>query len=397
MNGWLGLVRPAYSLRAHVPARAARTLMRAMSKAHGRIWITPHPVDPDTGLQPVTIDTDGPLTHHQVRSLLQDRLGADLVHLTDPALATAATGKTTQRLCVPTDHDRDLALLDRDADHRVTAHLMLNPHAVDDLSGRRRRIALVSNATAVLTLGAMPAPLVLPALESAAVHLRRATGLDIHPMPLDADTPEALATAAKALAPGFAALCIAHTRPEHTAAVRDALADGPTAVVDTVLAHAVATIAAALNALRHRGTAPADATVVLSGAHRGWDLVGLLHALGVGELVLHDPATSHPCLSGAADLVVDLTGRIETPPDGTTLLHADPRDLPLLHATNLRPHPLHTLPALLTAAARGDRPGAGALLAAARTLADLADDGLLLPPVDLPGLPQTLITALTED
>ncbi|MFE3113882.1 malic enzyme-like protein [Kitasatospora indigofera] len=395
MSDWFGLLRPAYSLRVHVPARAARVLLKAMLTAPGRVAITPHEVDPGTGLQSVTIDTDGPLTHHQVRALLQDRLGEDLVHLSDPALITAATGKVTQRLCVPTGDARDLALLDSDADHRVITHLMANPDDIDDCSGRRRRVALLSNATAVLDMGPLPAALVLPALESTAVHLRRATGLDIHPMPIDAATPEEFAATARALAPGFAAICLAHTHPVHTAAVRTALRDSHTPVVDAAGAHTIATLAASVNALRRRGLAVAEATVVLAGAHLAGDLVGLLQAVGLGELILYDQATADADgLAGAADLIIDLTGHLPAPPDGTPVLRACPQEPPPLYSTPRRPHPLHVLPSLLTAAARGASPSTDTLVAAARTLAALAGDDQLLPPIDGPGLAQALTASL---
>ncbi|WP_157531686.1 hypothetical protein [Kitasatospora sp. Root107] len=174
-SGWFERLRPAYSLRAHVHPSTARTLIGAMLTAPGRLVVTSHAIDPDTGLQSITIDTDGPLTHHQVKALLRDRFGPDLIHLADPALTTAATGKITQRLCVPTTEARDLALLDHDADHRVITHLLLDPDGIDTYTGRRRRVALLSNATAVHDFGSLPAPMVLPALESTAVHLR-ATG-----------------------------------------------------------------------------------------------------------------------------------------------------------------------------------------------------------------------------
>ncbi|MCX5604823.1 hypothetical protein OOK29_42530 [Streptomyces phaeochromogenes] len=171
--------------------------------------------DPDTSLCRVSADSDGLPALLRLRTLLRERLGAELIHLGDPALDAAATGKTTQRLCVPAGTARERALLDTDADHRVIQHLILNPDSVDSCTGRRRRIALISNASAVADLGPLPAATVLPALESAAAHLHRATGLDIHPLPITAHMPQDLAATAAALAPGFAALCLSHTHPAY--------------------------------------------------------------------------------------------------------------------------------------------------------------------------------------
>ena len=56
---------------------------------------------------------------------------ADVIHLADPALDTAATGKVTQRVAVPTGSARDLDLLDTEADRRVIQHLVLSPGSID--------------------------------------------------------------------------------------------------------------------------------------------------------------------------------------------------------------------------------------------------------------------------
>lgn len=391
------MTSPAYSVRVHILPGAADAPACVLDGFPGMAVLVGEDTDPATGVRRVTIDTDGPVTLYRLRALLCDRLGGHLIHLADPVLDAAATGKTTQRLCVPTTTERDLALLDTAADRRVVEHLILNPGDLDACTARGRRIALVSNASAVHDLGPLPAGCVLPALESAAVHLRRATGLDIHPLPLAADTPQALAAACTALAPGFAALCLAHLHPSYTAAVRAALDRTSTPVVDTTgHAHAVATAAAVLNALRHKEVPAARARVILTGAHRGGDLSGLLTAAGIGSLTLYEPgALRLKDLAGPADLVVDLLG-LPAPEDGTPVLRACPQDLPPLHATTHRPHPLHALPALLTAAVRTGHLDGRRMLAAVRALAGLAAPGGLLPPVDQPGLSQALTVALAS-
>ncbi|WP_406391173.1 malic enzyme-like protein [Streptomyces sp. NBC_00882] len=352
---------------------------------------------PDGSLRRLTIDTDGPQTQRQLRTLLQARLGADLMHLGEPALDVAATGKVTQRLCVPAGTDRERALLDTEADHLVIERLLLEPDSIDAYTGRHRRIALISNASDVARHGRVPAPAVLPALESAAVHLRRATGLDIHPLPIAADTPKELAAAAAALAPGFAAVCLSQTHPAHAAAVRAALKPAGTPVVDTNgHAHAVATAAATVNALRYKGIPPHSACVVLAGGNRGGDLSGLLLAAGIHSLTLLDSGAGLDSLAGPADLIVDLIGLPE-PSDGTLVLRADPRDVPPLHATTQRPHALHALPALLTAATRTRELTGHDLRAAVWALAQCARPGTLLPAVDDPGLVQSLTSALFAD
>lgn len=386
----------AFSLTAHVQPAAAAAVAALIASVAGAV-MTESDHDPGVGLDRIGAETDGPVTLLRLRSLLRDRLGTALVHLGDPVLDTAATGKITQRLCVPAGTPRERALLDTEADHRVIQHLLLNPGSVDSATGRRHRIALLSNASAVADLGPLPAAVVLPALESAAAHLRRATGLDVYPLPVTADTPEDFAATAAALAPGFAALCLSHTHPAYVGAVRAALEHSGTPVVDTTgHAHAVAVTAAALNALHHKAIPAGDARVILTGAHRGGDLSGLLLAAGIRTLTLHQSGEPLVDPAGPADLLIDLAG-VPAPQDGTPVLRACPQDLPPLHATTYRAHPLHVLPALLSAAARTRRFTPHSLLTAACVLAELARPGQLLPAVDEPGLTQALASALTRD
>ncbi|WP_235949464.1 hypothetical protein [Candidatus Frankia alpina] len=76
--------------------------------------------------------------------------------------------------------------LDADADRRVIRHLATHPTHTDLFTGRPRRVALLSDASAVLDFEPLAAEAALPAVESQAVHLHRATGLDVIPMPIAA-------------------------------------------------------------------------------------------------------------------------------------------------------------------------------------------------------------------
>ena len=183
----------------------------------------------------------------------------------------------------------------------------------------------------------------------------RTTGLHIYPLLVAADTPQALAATASAVSPGFAAVCLSHTHPAYAAAVRSALADTRTPVVDTTShAHAVAIAAATLNALRHKGVRLPEARVVLAGASRCADLAGVLLTLGIRSLTFDETGTPGEHHGQDADVIVDLIGQPATK-DGPPVLRACPQDLPPLQTTNRHPHPLHALPALLITAARARR------------------------------------------
>ncbi|WSY18832.1 malic enzyme-like protein (plasmid) [Embleya sp. NBC_00896] len=390
---------PAFSVRIHVPPNAADIVESVLADAPGAVSrrIDEHP--DAMGAFRITLDADGPRTLAWLTDALTHRLGADLLHTQDPVFTTASTGKLTLRVCAPTTTGLDVALMDADADRRVVSHLAQHPEHTDRYTGRGHRVALVSDASAVLGFEALPPDAVLPALESQAVHLRRATGLDVFPLPLAAPRVEDIAQAVRLLAPGFSAVVLMHTRFDRVTTTRSVL--GPTppvllldAVNDGL---AVAIAAATVNALVNRGVNPLSARVVVVDPAAGGDLAGLLIASGIGDLTLFDPfahrADALRDVAEDTDLIVDLTA-FATPPPGVPVLRTRPDTPPAFPATTTGPRPLHALPGLLTAATTTRRPVTmHARVAAAHALIENTPRNALLPPTDQPGLTAAVAAA----
>ncbi|WP_406278264.1 malic enzyme-like protein [Embleya sp. NBC_00896] len=393
---------PAFSVRIHVPPHAAGIVEGVLADAPGTVaWRAD---EPDAmGTRRITLDADGPRTLSWLTQALTHRLGADLLHSQDPVFATASTGKLTLRVCAATTTGHDVALLDADADRRVVSHLAAHPEHTDRYTGRGHRVALISDASAVLGFDALPPDAVLPALESQAVHLRRATGLDVFPLPVAAPHVDDLAHAVRLLAPGFAAAVLVHTRLDHITTTRANLGPTPPVLlldaVNDGLAIAIA--AATVNALVNRGVHPSRARVVLVDPARGGELTGLLIASGIADLTLFDPfgrggAGALRDIAGEADLIVDLTA-FATPPPGVPVLRARPDAPPAFAATTTGPRPLHALPGLLTAATTTRLPiTAYARIAAVRALVEHTPDGALLPPTNHPGLTAAIAAAASR-
>jgi malic enzyme len=382
---------PAFSVRIHVPPNAADIVESVLADAPGAV--SRRIDEPDaTGAFRITLDADGPRTLAWLTDTLTHRLGADLLHSQDPVFSTAATGKLTLRVCAATTTGHDVALLDADADRRVVSHLAAHPEHTDRYTGRGHRVALISDASAVLGFEALPADAVLPALESQAVHLRRATGLDVFPLPVAASRVEDVAQAVRLLAPGFTAAVLVHTRLDRVTTTRSILGPTPPALLLDAVNDglAVAIAAATVNALVNRGTNPPNARVVVVDPAAGGDLTGLLIASGVGDLTLFDPfahrADALRDIADQADLIVDLTA-FATPPPGVPVLRARPDTPPAFATTTTAPRPLHALPGLLTAATTTRRPiTTHARVAAVHALIENTPRDALLPPTDQPGL-----------
>ncbi|MGC0417948.1 malate dehydrogenase (oxaloacetate-decarboxylating) [Embleya sp. AB8] len=390
---------PAFSVLIHVPPNAADVVESVLADAPGAVSRRTDEQPDAMGAFRITLDADGPRTLAWLTDALTHRLGADLLHTQDPVFTTASTGKLTLRVCAATTTGHDVALLDADADRRVVSHLAAHPEHTDRYTGRGHRIALISDASAVLGFDALPADAVLPALESQAVHLRRATGLDVFPLPVATPRVEDIAQAVSLLAPGFAAAVLVHTRLDRVTTTRSLL--GPTppvllldAVNDGL---AVAIAAATVNALVNRGVNPLSARVVLVDPAAGGDLTGLLIASGIADLTLFDPfahrADALRDVAEGTDLIVDLTA-FATPPPGVPVLRARPDTPPAFPATTSGPRPLHALPGLLTAATTTRRPiTLPARVAAAHALIENTPRDALLPATDQPGLTAAVAAA----
>ncbi|SNQ45926.1 Malic enzyme-like protein (modular protein) [Frankia canadensis] len=350
----------AFTVTIRVPSRALRGVDEVLAMRPGTVARRDHA--PGEGhYRRISLAADSSATLAWLVGALRQRLGADLLHIEDPVFAVAASGKLTQSVCAEVAVGDDLSLLDVEADRRVVRYLTTHPTHTDRVTGRPRRVALLSDASAVLDFEPLAAEAALPAVESQAVHLHRATGLEVIPIPVAVRDAADLASAVTMLAPGFAAMVLVHTHVRRIHAMRAALPDEAVPLLDTVDdGLAVATTAAVLTHLRRRDIAPNRARVAVVDPARGGNLAGPLIGAGIRELILYDPVTYgvQPLHSLAAelDLIVDLLG-LTMPPDEVAVLRARPETPPPLTSATSAPRPLHALPGLLQAAvtARADR------------------------------------------
>ncbi|WP_322753566.1 malic enzyme-like protein [Frankia sp. Cas3] len=395
-------VNPAYSIQIRVPARAVSEVRSVIADAPGTVTVQADEPDPD-GAHRIILDADSARTLTWLTAALRRRLGTDLFHAEDLVFATASTGKLAQQVRAAVTTGHDVALLDADADRRVITHLAAHPRHTDRYTGRSRRIALITDASAVLDFEPMPAETALPAVESQAVHLQRATGLDVIPLPVATRGADELATVIRMLAPGFAATVLVHTHIRHIETARAAVDNTRADAASQLLLDAVndglavAATAAALNALRARAVDLRRARVILVDPARGGDLAGLLVAAGIGDITLYDPVEygiqALHAVADQTDLVIDLMG-LAAPPLGVPVLRTRLETPPPMLAATTGPRPLHALPGLVTAAVTTRMPiTAAARLAAAYALAEQAEPGALLPALDHPELTAAVAVA----
>lgn len=397
-----GVPSPLFSLHLAVPNTRRRTVEIIAGATGGRTAIAEQHDEPHTGLRQILLHTDSDATLGWLRHQLRTRLGADLLDLRDAVFARARRGKLAQRVTIPLSSGADLAMIHPSADARIRAHLAEHPEDLDTYTGRRRRVALVSDASS-LPEGTDPAA-ALVGLESVAAFLHHHSQLDITAVPVDT-RHSSLADTVAALSPGFAAICLHHTRPESVEAARRRLHRRPVVVLDTANdATAVTLLAALINAVQRAGTHLAASRIIVIDPHTAPDISVLLTAAGSRHLTFADsrqmPAAALIDLAEQGDVLIDLSGidaalasavdRLAPPRIALTLSDTAHQPRPDAVVATTRPgdprqlHPLLALPGLLTAAVRHRNAiDLTARLAAGRALVQLAGNENLLPdPLD---------------
>lgn len=187
-----------------------------------------------------------------------------------------------------------------------------------------RRVALVTDGSAVPGVGAVRARAALPAIEAKAALLAQLAGLDGQPVLLDTSDLDAAAEALLRTAAGYGAIQLEHMRPEIARGLAARLgpkllalppADRVPLLDDRGHGAAAVALAAGLSALRLARRPVAEASVAVLGTDPV--AVGLVEAcleLGVRSLVLCDAAG--PLHAGRADLepaLAALAARLPTP------------------------------------------------------------------------------------
>jgi malate dehydrogenase (oxaloacetate-decarboxylating) len=121
----------------------------------------------------------------------------------DPAFSRHLGGKIELALKLPlTGHD-DLAIAYTPGVAHVSQRIAEDPATVWDLTVKRNSVAIVTDGTAVLGLGAIGPEAALPVMEGKAMLLKHFAGVDAWPLCLAAKNMEEIISIVEGIAPGF--------------------------------------------------------------------------------------------------------------------------------------------------------------------------------------------------
>ncbi len=200
-------------------------------------------------------------------------------------------GKLEIRSKVPLKTRNDLSMAYTPGVARVCRAIAHDPDTSFNLTIRRNTVAVVSNGTAVLGLGAIGPAAAMPVMEGKAILFKEFAGVDAFPVCIDAVDPDAVIAVCRAIAPTFGAINLEDIRAPECFVIEERLREELDIPVfhDDQHGTAVVILAGLINALELLGREPSGLKVVIAGAGAaGTACARTLTAYGFDRIVVCD-------------------------------------------------------------------------------------------------------------
>jgi len=177
-------------------------------------------------------------------------------------------GKLEIRPTKPLGNQRDLALAYSPGVAAPCEEIAKNPASVADYTSRGNLVAVISNGTAVLGLGAIGALASKPVMEGKAVLFKKFAGIDVFDIEIDEDDPAKLVEIIAPLEPTFGGINLEDIKAPECFEVEEALRERMEIPVfhDDQHGTAIIVAAAVINGLRLAKKKIEDVKIVTSGA-----------------------------------------------------------------------------------------------------------------------------------
>jgi malate dehydrogenase (oxaloacetate-decarboxylating) len=214
--------------------------------------------------------------------------GVRVLEVGDRTFLAHEGGKLAVVSKLPLKSPDDLSVAYTPGVGRVSQAIAADPERVWDLTIKGNSVAVLTDGTAVLGLGAIGPAAAMPVMEGKAALFKEFADIDAYPVCVDAAGPEELIAVAKAVAPGFGGINLEDIAAPACFEVEERLRQELDIPVfhDDQHGTAVVVLAALLNACRVVGRRLEDLRVVVLGAGAAGIACArlLLHA-GVRDLV----------------------------------------------------------------------------------------------------------------
>jgi len=239
----------------------------------------------------VQVFTTGDDQMADVRTAAEGVGGVDVIDVLDLAMETHRGGSTEVQSCVPIESNTALRIVYTPGVARVCRAIETDPSLAREFTSIGRKIAIVTNGTAVLGLGDIGCVAGLPVMEGKAAIFAEFSGLSAEPVLIDTHDPDEFINVMEKIACGYGAIQVEDVKaPECFKITRelDRRLNIPVLHDDQ---HGTASIVLAglCSALNRTGKKIENITTVISGAGAaGTAIADVLTAAGAGDVVLVD-------------------------------------------------------------------------------------------------------------
>ena len=252
----------------------------------------------------------------------------------DPVFVVHEGGKLAVHATSQLRDAADLSLLYTPGVADVSRAIAVDPSLADVYTSRRNTVAVVSDGTAVLGLGAVGPLAAMPVMEGKAVLFKHFADVDAVPVCMETGTVEQIVEAVVRIAPTYGGINLEDISAPRCFEIERRLKERLAIPVfhDDQHGTAIVVLAALLGAARVVDKRLDDLTVVVAGAGAaGVAVTRILLAAGVGDVIVTDTrGVLGPDRAGEeglpvhkADLVRDTNARGVTGPIGDALEGAD--------------------------------------------------------------------------
>ena len=215
----------------------------------------------------------------------------DVVQVSDRTFLLHLGGKLEITAKNPIKTRDDISMLYTPGVSRIVEKIVENPDDAYNLTIKKNTVAVVTDGSEVLGLGAAGPAAALPVLEAKAILLKEFAGVDAFPLPLDAQGDANFVAAVKAIAPSFGAIHLEDIKAPRCFRLEKQLQEALTIPVFHNDQHGTAIVALAglMNAMKLVRKNPESLKVVINGAEAaGVATAWLLSAWGVKDIIVCD-------------------------------------------------------------------------------------------------------------
>ncbi len=227
----------------------------------------------------------------QIIEAVRELGDVDIVQVSDRTFLLHLGGKLEITPKVPVKTRDDISMIYTPGVARIVEKIIENSDDAFNLTIKKNTVAVITDGSEVLGMGAAGPQAALPVMEAKAILFKEFAGVDAFPLPLDVQSDEEFVAAVHAIAPAFGAIHIEDIAAPRCFRLEKMLE----AALDIPVFHndqhgtAIVALAGLINALKIIGKSAQSLRVVVNGAEAaGIATAKLLIAFGVRDIILCD-------------------------------------------------------------------------------------------------------------